>query len=451
MNQRVWNGGSGDWTDPSRWSVTETGASGAPIPGDAARVTEGDVELVGAEGLDGSIYNGVALMLGDPGNDAVRLDLSSAVLGQLRLDRARRIGDDRRRRDFGDRLRGDRCRRGLDVDARRRDGRRRRHPHPRPRQQRCGQRRRRPTPHRDHQGRCRRHDGSGLHRRQRRHRDPRRSGGRHRRLPHRHGRVRRRRRLDPAPGRRLRGGGQTIAFGDTNGRLELADPGAFAGTITGFASGDLLDFTGVDAAAASYDAASETLTLADRSGAVLATLHDVQAASGPLTVTPNSGGTGTTVGYAGAPTREQLSISVADRAMRSDVVRATMTVPGTTTPITGAGVKVGIISGQLRRLRNGRRRCGGRLSSGQSGRHIGRHGADGRWSGRDRRRPRDGRGDPRGRSGRPAVLLCRGRVDDLLRGCRFRRCGRPAARSSSATRTLRACPSTTWRVASTKP
>ena len=33
--------------------------------------------------------------------------------------------------------------------------------------------------------------------------------------------------------------------------------------------------------------------------------------------------------------------------MRSDVVRGTMTVPGTSTPITGAGVKVGIISGSF--------------------------------------------------------------------------------------------------------
>ena len=346
MNQRVWNGGSGDWTDPSRWSVAETGASGAPIPGDAARVTEGDVELVGAEGLDGSIYNGVALMLGDPGNDPVQLDLSSAVLGQYAsiglagsatIDAA---GTSAIACAVTDAVGGSTLTLGgATGDA--------------------------------VNTLILAHDSSVAV-----------SGGA---ALHLTGTIRADAAVttaaastvvndatvtldgplidiegfltgtgafdvDDASTLLLGGGcgaGQTIAFGDTNGRLELADPGAFAGTITGFKSGDLLGFTGVDAAAASYDAASGTLTLADGSGAVLATLHDVEAASGALTVTPNSGGTGTTVGYAGAPTREQLSISVADRAMRSDVVRATLTVPGTTTPITGAGVKVGIISGSF--------------------------------------------------------------------------------------------------------
>ncbi len=346
MNQRVWNSGSGDWTDPSRWSVTETGASGAPIPGDAAKVTEGDVELVGAEGLDGSIYNGVALMLGDPGNDAVQLDLSSAVLGQYAsiglagsatIDAA---GTSAIACAVTDAVGGSTLTLGgATGDA-------------------IG------TLILAHDSSVAVSEGACLH------------------LT---GTIRADAAITTAAASTVVndatvtldgplidiegfltgtgafdiddastlllggqcGAGQTIAFGDTNGRLQLANPGAFAGAITGFASGDLLDFNGVDATAAAYDAASGTLTLTDASGAAVATLHGLQAAPGPLTVTRDGGGIGTTVGYAGAPAREKLSIAVADRAMRSDVVRATMTVPGTAVPITGAGVKVGIISGSF--------------------------------------------------------------------------------------------------------
>ena len=61
MVARDWNGGTGDWADPMRWTTTETGAQGAPQPGDKAMVSSGDVEIVGAEGLDGAIYNGIAV------------------------------------------------------------------------------------------------------------------------------------------------------------------------------------------------------------------------------------------------------------------------------------------------------------------------------------------------------------------------------------------------------
>lgn len=343
MTQRVWNGGSGDWTDPSRWSVTGTGASGAPIPGDTAEVAEGDVALVGAEGLDGSIYNGVALVLGDSANDAVQLDLSSAFLGQYAaiglagsatIDA---VGTSAIACMVTDTVGGSTLTLGgATGDAA-------------------------DTLILAHDSSLTVGGGAGLH------------------LT---GTIRADAAItaaatstvvndatvtlegplvdiegfltgtgtfdvDDASTLRLGGqcgAGQTIAFGDTNGRLQLADPGGFAGAITGFASGDLLDLTGVDATAAAYDAASGILTLTDASGAAVATLHGIEAAPGPLTVTRDGGGTGTTVGYAGAPAREKLSIAVADRAMRSDVVRATMTEPGTTIPITGAGVKVGIIS-----------------------------------------------------------------------------------------------------------
>lgn len=343
MKQRVWTGGAGDWADPSRWTVAGTGEAGAPIPGDSAAVTEGDVALVGAEGLDGSIYNGVALILGDPAGDAVQLDLSRAVLGQYaRIGLAGSatidaVGTSAIACPVTDAVGGT----TLTLGGATRDAA--------------------DTLILAHGGSVSVGAGAGLH------------------LT---GTIRAEAAItaaatatvvndadvtvdgalvdiegfltgtgvfavDDAATLRLGGrcgAGQTIAFGDTDGRLQIAHPGAFAGTITGFTSGDLIDLTGVDATAAAYDAASETLTLADASGATVATLHGVEAEPGPLTVTPDGGGTGTTVGYAGAPAHETLSIAVADRAMRSDVVRATLTVPGTTVPITGAGVKVGIIS-----------------------------------------------------------------------------------------------------------
>ena len=135
--------------------------------------------------------------------------------------------------------------------------------------------------------------------------------------------------------------GQTVVFGSDAG-LGIGNLPAFSAAISGFATGDLLDIASVTATAASYDASTDTLTLLS-GGTAVASIANFQAASGTL-VAASDGGNGTLITYAGAPTRQQAEIAAADVAMRSNIVRSTMTVPGTSTPITGAGVKIGIIS-----------------------------------------------------------------------------------------------------------
>ena len=135
--------------------------------------------------------------------------------------------------------------------------------------------------------------------------------------------------------------GQTVTFGGIDGRLRLAAPGSFAGTVTGFSPGNLIDFTTLTATDASYDAATEQLVLTDN-GTVVETLANVTAASGTLAVASDGAG-GTVVSYADTGTRQSYEIEGASMAMGADLVRAD-DVPGTTTAITGAGVKIGIIS-----------------------------------------------------------------------------------------------------------
>ncbi|WP_158743660.1 Hint domain-containing protein [Acidisphaera sp. L21] len=137
--------------------------------------------------------------------------------------------------------------------------------------------------------------------------------------------------------------GQDFTFG-LDGRLRLADPTAFDGSIGGFTPGNLIDFTTISASNVSYDAATGTLTLNNGTGSpALATIDHVTAAAGTMVATSDGNG-GTLVSYTDTSTRQRYENAGADDAMRSNVVRDTMTVPGTTTPITGAGVKIGIIS-----------------------------------------------------------------------------------------------------------
>ena len=138
--------------------------------------------------------------------------------------------------------------------------------------------------------------------------------------------------------------GQTITFGGVDGRLQVAQPTAFSAAIAGFSPGDLIDLTSVEATAATYAAGSRSLTLLDASGAVVATLHDVQAAPGALVATSDGSSGGTTIGYAGALPRRKYQIADADSAVRGDVARDTLVVPSTGAAVTGAGIKVGIIS-----------------------------------------------------------------------------------------------------------
>jgi hypothetical protein len=140
------------------------------------------------------------------------------------------------------------------------------------------------------------------------------------------------------------GTGQTVNFGDTDATLILGYAPYFSGTVTGFHAGDTVDLQQVTGDTATYNAALHTLTLTTQSnGAVDATIANFTANSGSL-IAFSDGEGGTDIAYASARSSLQYAIAAGDRAMGSDVVRATMTVPGTSTPITGAGVKIGIIS-----------------------------------------------------------------------------------------------------------
>ena len=138
--------------------------------------------------------------------------------------------------------------------------------------------------------------------------------------------------------------GQTIRFSDAGAELQLADPASFAGSITGLRSGDVIDLTTVSATRATYDQVADTITLDNGPGTdAVATVENVTADPGSLTATADGSG-GTLIGYAGAQTALQYGLAGADRAIHGDIVRSTMVVPGTATPIDGSGVKIGIIS-----------------------------------------------------------------------------------------------------------
>jgi hypothetical protein len=135
--------------------------------------------------------------------------------------------------------------------------------------------------------------------------------------------------------------GQDVTFTDVGGRLLLGDPATYSGTIEGFRLGDLIDLTTTVADSASYDAAAGLLVVQD-AGATVAALHMQGAPGGPLVATGDGSG-GTVIEVAGTAPRTSYTITGADRAMQANVVRDTMTTPSGV-PITGAGVKVGIIS-----------------------------------------------------------------------------------------------------------
>lgn len=147
------------------------------------------------------------------------------------------------------------------------------------------------------------------------------------------------------------GSGQTISFGGVGDTLALGRSATFAGSIASFGIGDRIDLKDAtyDAdAAARYDAGARTLTVSDaKSGQVLASLANVEAQDGALTVTSDGSTGGLTIGYAAALPPATYGLRGGDMAMRSDVARATLKVPGTTTPIDGTGIKIGIISGSL--------------------------------------------------------------------------------------------------------
>lgn len=341
MTTRVWNGGRGDWSNPSRWTAATTGAAGAPEPGDTATIPFGSVTVVGAQGLDGSIYDGVAVSLGDAADDAARLVLDGADLDSF--DAIRALGSatvaSAGTSAIAAPITGAGSGTTLTIvgDAAAPNGLLLAH-------------------------------GASLSVVAGATLDLRGAITAEASITAAAGSTVENdatlRLIGPAAaiGGTLAGtgtidvedaatltldgnvaAGQTVDFGDVAGRVVLSDPGGFDGAVTGFKPGNAFDFTTVQATGASYDAATRTLALTNASGAVVASVADVQAAAGALAVASDGSG-GTVVTYADAPLREEEQIRGADRAMRSGVVRDTMDVPGTSTPITGAGVKVGIIS-----------------------------------------------------------------------------------------------------------
>lgn len=133
---------------------------------------------------------------------------------------------------------------------------------------------------------------------------------------------------------------QAIRFTDVGAVLKLADPAALAGAITGFRVGDVIDLAGTVATSAFYNGLAGTLTV-QRDGATIATLRMSGPAFTAMTVMGDGAG-GTLLQLPGTQDQTSYRLAADDRAMRADVAR-TLTTPGGA-PITGAGVKIGIIS-----------------------------------------------------------------------------------------------------------
>jgi hypothetical protein len=134
---------------------------------------------------------------------------------------------------------------------------------------------------------------------------------------------------------------QAVAFTAPGGRLMLGSPGSFAGSIADFAVGDLIDLTAATATAAAYNAATGLLTV--RNGAAVVASLAVQNPGGTNFITVADGTGGTLVELAGTTARVDYTIAGDDIAMGGPTARATLTTAAGAA-ITGAGVKVGIIS-----------------------------------------------------------------------------------------------------------
>ena len=137
---------------------------------------------------------------------------------------------------------------------------------------------------------------------------------------------------------------QTIDFSGTGAELALSYQHVddVLGKIEGFSSGDFIDFVGFGAATSeTIDTLAHTLTIDDSTGRSYV-YDNFYGEAGTLTSTVQSNGHDL-IGYAGSGTPTDSRIGAGSAAEHADIVH-TMTVPGTATPITGAGVKVGIIS-----------------------------------------------------------------------------------------------------------
>ncbi len=345
MAKRVWNGGAGDWFDAANWTTTTTDPSSYPLPGDAVTISSGAVSLSGPKAQDNGTFDADAITLGTPGGPVTTLDATDAILnrflpiaavgpaaiiahGVSTLEDSVALNDAGATLLLGSRPNGSEAgdlvlTRGAGVSVS------------------AGETL-------DLEGAVTIQAGAGFT------------------IPTGAAAINNATVAQIGASEDIEGSltgtgswdlrfsttltlggsvsaGQTIDFGGVDGRLRLASPASFAGAITGFGPGDLIDLTTISATNAVYDAATGTLSVDNGPGTAIATLAQVQAADGTLVATPDGSG-GTLISYANTPTRLQYEIAGADKAMRSDAVRSSMTVPGAATPITGAGVKVGIIS-----------------------------------------------------------------------------------------------------------
>ncbi len=346
MAKRVWNGGTGDWFDAANWTTTTTDPSGAPLPGDAVIISSGTVSLPGPEAQDNGTFDADAITLGTPGGPLTTLDATDAILnrflpitaigsaaiiahGVSTLEDGIALADAGATLLLGSGPNGSEAgdlvltrTAGVSVSA---------------------------GGTLDLEGAVTIQAGAGFT------------------IPTGAAVINNAAVAQIGTSTAIQGSltgtgswdlrfstnltfegsvsaGQTVNFGGVDGGLRLASPASFSGAITGFSPGDLIDLPTVSATNAVYDAAAGTLSVDNGPGtATVATLARVQAADNALVATPDGSG-GTLISYANTPTRLQYGIAGADKAMRSDAVRSSMTVPGTATPITGAGVKVGIIS-----------------------------------------------------------------------------------------------------------
>jgi hypothetical protein len=127
-----------------------------------------------------------------------------------------------------------------------------------------------------------------------------------------------------------------VAFTDVGGRLILGSATAFAGTIEGFASGDIINILNLSVATGAV-VAGGVLTVFD-GAAPAATLHVAGMPDGTLAVTAES------TGFYPAATEPRLDYLIAAdaRAVNAPAVNAETLADGA--HITGAGITIGIIS-----------------------------------------------------------------------------------------------------------
>ncbi len=139
---------------------------------------------------------------------------------------------------------------------------------------------------------------------------------------------------------------QTIKFVGTGGEILIDTVNDFASPIQNFLPGDIIALPNVPATSAFYDLSTGLLTAYITTGGftfAVASLHvSGPTSSGFVQTTPNGTG-GTLLSYPGAAPVEKFAIQVGDQAMGGNIARATLTTHAGA-PIDGTGVKIGILS-----------------------------------------------------------------------------------------------------------